>query len=662
MVKRFAEGLTAPRTREGSSSGKEYYRRRLEAVCNNATLALFIMDDHQNCTYMNPAAEKLTGFTIAEVKGRQLHEFVHHTKPDGSPYPIEECPIDQTLWQHEQRQSEEIFVHKNGTFYPVVFTASPIHDGDVAVGTIIEVRDTTREKQADEWLRQSHFELEKRVEQRTAELDQANKLLEEQVAKLKETEFALTDSESQFKEAQRIAHIGDWERDLATNTIRASNEFCRIFFGLVPQERNHAYETIFNLIHPEDRDHLLKITKTALQTRKPFDLDYRIIRPDGTVRTVHVRAEVISEAGNPVRVRGIVQDITERKEAEDEIKRQKELLQKIFDQIPVMISFFDRDGYLKLVNREWERMRGWSLTEIQEQGVDAIAEFYPDPHDRQKVRDFIAAANGEWVDFKSQGRNGRVIYVSWAAVRLSDGTTVSIGKDITEWRRAQEERRQLSRRLITAQEDERRRISRELHDNMGQYLAALILGLESIKQAHLPQDTQNDMLYLKELTEQFEKQVHRFAAELRPTALDDLGLRAALATCVEEWAKRHHKKALADFHSSGFTDRGPRLSLEIEAALYRVVQEALTNVSKHAEAQHVSVILERRRDDVCVIIEDDGKGFDVDAIMNARLPDRRLGLIGMRERVELVGGTLTVDSGAGTTIVVRVPLDREVSK
>src|SRR5918998_751729 len=113
------------------SADAGHYLRQLEAVCDNATVALFVMDARQHCTYMNPAAEKLTGYTLAEVQGRPLHDFIHHTRPDGRPYPLEECPIDQALPQNNQEQGEEVFVHKDGSFYTVSFTASPIREGGV---------------------------------------------------------------------------------------------------------------------------------------------------------------------------------------------------------------------------------------------------------------------------------------------------------------------------------------------------------------------------------------------------------------------------------------------------------------------------------------------------------------------------------------------------
>ena len=137
--------------------GGDAHRRQLEAITQNATLALFIMDEHQRCTYMNPAAERLTGFTLAELQGKALHYYVHHTRPDGTPYPLEECPIDQAFPQNMRERGEETFVHKDGHFYSVAFTASPIREGEGdsarTVGTVIEVRDigeeTTRARERD---------------------------------------------------------------------------------------------------------------------------------------------------------------------------------------------------------------------------------------------------------------------------------------------------------------------------------------------------------------------------------------------------------------------------------------------------------------------------------------------------------------------------------
>lgn len=130
-------------------SNDDYYRRWLEAVSKNATLALFIMDERQHCVFMNPAAEKLTGYTFEETQGKPLHYVVHHTRPDGRPYPLEECAIDRVFPENNQEQGEEVFVHKDGSFYPVAFTASPIRENGKTIGTIIEVSDITSKKEAE---------------------------------------------------------------------------------------------------------------------------------------------------------------------------------------------------------------------------------------------------------------------------------------------------------------------------------------------------------------------------------------------------------------------------------------------------------------------------------------------------------------------------------
>jgi len=159
---------------------------------------------------------------------------------------------------------------------------------------------------------------------------------------------------------------------------------------------------------------------------------------------------------------------------------------------------------------------------------------------------------------------------------------------------------------------------------------------------------------LQDLTNQLAHVVHNLASSLRPTALDDLGLDTALSNQVEEWSERTGIRA--DLHCNGLIQQ--RLSPEIETTVYRVVQEALTNVLKHANAQNVSIIVEHRGNRVRAIVEDDGSGFDVEAMIEKPLSERRLGLMGMKERASLVSGTLDIESrpGAGTTVILYIPI------
>lgn len=149
-----------------SSSPLDDASRRLEAVLNNATVSIFLMDDRQQCIYMNRAAELLTGYSFDEVLAldRPLHDIIHHSYPDGRPFPLSQCAIDRAFPEHNNVQGEEVFVHKDGSFYPVAFTASPIQDeASKTIGTIIEVRDISEEKRSQERQRLLVNELNHRV-------------------------------------------------------------------------------------------------------------------------------------------------------------------------------------------------------------------------------------------------------------------------------------------------------------------------------------------------------------------------------------------------------------------------------------------------------------------------------------------------------------------
>jgi signal transduction histidine kinase len=232
----------------------------------------------------------------------------------------------------------------------------------------------------------------------------------------------------------------------------------------------------------------------------------------------------------------------------------------------------------------------------------------------------------------------------------------TLQEEVTEHRRSEAARGQLLRQLVMAQEEERRRISRELHDQMGQHLNALMLGLKnlSISCGNGSSPHTKGFQRLKELTEQLMEKTHHLAWELRPAALDDLGLQTALANYVDKWSQRNG--ITTDFHTHGFVNH--RLPQPIETAVYRIVQEALTNVLKHAGANRVSVILEHRQNQLLTIVEDDGQGFDVEAVRLVTGEGRGLGLLGMQERVALVGGNLKIESQprAGTTLVTRIPV------
>ena len=210
-------------------------------------------------------------------------------------------------------------------------------------------------------------------------------------------------------------------------------------------------------------------------------------------------------------------------------------------------------------------------------------------------------------------------------------------QDITEQRQASAARAELLHRLVTAQEDERRRVARELHDSVGQLLSALGLAVKSVRGGEpLTEPTLNRLDVVQRIADELGRTMHDLAVRLRPTALDDFGLKVALGSLINEWSERTG----VDAHFQAVGLESARFTPEVETALYRVIQEALTNVTRHAQARLVSVVVERRLGGAIVVIEDDGVGFDPDT----SIVSGRLGLLGMRERITLVGGSLEIES------------------
>jgi two-component system, NarL family, sensor histidine kinase DevS len=284
--------------------------------------------------------------------------------------------------------------------------------------------------------------------------------------------------------------------------------------------------------------------------------------------------------------------------------------------------------------------------------VDSVLD---DPEIDQDVARQIGARAALWVPLLAQGRAIGVIaafdkagnaHFSDADLRLCEtfAERAALAVELS-----QRVARDALRRVVDAQELERRRLARELHDETGQALTTVLLGLKGCEEATSLDEVHAVSADVRELVVQTLQDVRRLAVELRPKALDDFGLVAALERLTTGFAEQ---TGVAVELESRLADA--RLPSEIETVLYRIVQEALTNVVKHAQAEHVSIVLTPKDSSVTAVIEDDGRGFSPDGDGDGE----GLGLVGMRERVALVDGRLEVESseGIGTTILVEVPV------
>jgi len=340
----------------------------------------------------------------------------------------------------------------------------------------------------------------------------------------------------------------------------------------------------------------------------------------------------------------------------------KEIFRQIFDHVPVMINLTGKDRRIKLVNRAWERTIGWTLEEIRRESVDVFAECFPDPRYRRDVYDFIAAASGEWGEFTPRVRDGRVIDTTWCEFALSDGTVVGIGRDTTARKRTEvelldsrEQLRALAAHLEAVREEERARISRELHDDLGQALTGLRLELSWLNGRLARSSSEANRTLVEhtrsmiELVDRTVETVRRTATELRPGILDDFGLAAAVEWQAADFQRRTHIRCHV---MASLRSRAP--DRDTSTAVFRIVQEGLTNVARHARASRVLVTLRESDGHLLVEVADDGRGISEAEQSGIG----SLGLLGMRERAQLLGGEFTIGGvpGRGTTLRVRLPV------
>jgi signal transduction histidine kinase len=301
---------------------------------------------------------------------------------------------------------------------------------------------------------------------------------------------------------------------------------------------------------------------------------------------------------------------------------------------------------------ERDSKTGRVLERGRSERIDSLLE---DPEVNQDVTRRLGASTGLYVPLLSRERPIGVLVAhdkmgpdprfSSADLRLAEqfANRAAIAVDLS--RRVA---RDALRRVVSGQELERRRLARELHDETGQALTSILLGLRAVEEAGSPDEMTTAASHLRELVVGTLQDVRRLAVQLRPKALDDFGLVAAVEHLVQTFSEA---SAIRVDLEAQLGEK--RLPAEVETTLYRIVQEALTNIVKHAEASTVSVLLVRRNASATVVVEDNGQGFDPTG-----LGEEGMGIVGMRERVELHEGRLTVEStpGSGATLVAEVPL------
>jgi len=449
----------------------------------------------------------------------------------------------------------------------------------------------------------------------------------------------------------------------ATGTVLSVNQFGAQQLGYTKEEL--VGHSVLKVIH--DGDHKLVMQHLSALTQNPAHVahwEFRKVRKDGTVAWVKEIARAARDPEGNTVILIVCEDITERKKTEDALERLRRQNELILNSAGEGIYGLDLQGNATFVNPAAARMVGWEIEELLGKPMHALLHHSKSdgtPYQEEECPIYAAFKDGtiQYLDnevfWKKDGTSFPVEYISTPLRERSKivGAVVTF-QDIAERKRAAEIRTRLLERVIAAQEEERRRIARELHDETGQSLTALLVGLRTMEGARTIKEAQAHAHELRRIAAQTLDEVGRLAKGLHPSVLDDLGLVAALERYAADFAKSY---AIAiKVLTKGL--EASRLPLAVETALYRIVQEALTNIAKHATAKTVEVSIDARPTCVWATVKDDGRGFDLEEARRTSGASAHLGIHGMQERAALLKGSIQIESlpRSGTTISVRIPL------
>jgi PAS domain S-box-containing protein len=482
-------------------------------------------------------------------------------------------------------------------------------------------------------------------------------------------EDSLRKSEERLALAVAGSREGVWDMNLETGDVVYSPRWKQML-GYEEDEIEPHVSAWERLVHPEDRRLAIEATNSlAHGGHATFEAEFRLRHKDGYYVNVLSRGYPVRREpdGPVVRIVGTHLDLTDQKHAEAALRESEERLRLAFIAAQEGVWDWNLETGAVVYSPRWIEMLGYDRSEIEPHVSAWERLIHPDDVGTAvRLNESLdRGADTYEGEFRLRHKAGHYVHVlsrGFPIRREAGGPVVRIvgthfdltarkeAEALAERQRAEQARTELLTRMVFAQEDERRRIAREMHDQFGEQLTTLARRIEGLKEfAEREPGLVSLIESLEAVSREIDRDVNHLVWQLRPTALDDLGLRAALANYVKDWSER--VRVHAELHSSGLLD--DRLPSETETTLYRIAQEALTNVARHSRATSVDVILERRGDQVVLIVEDNGVGFDPGRT-SARRPG--FGLLGMKERAALVGAALEIESqpGKGTTVLLRM--------
>jgi PAS domain S-box-containing protein len=477
----------------------------------------------------------------------------------------------------------------------------------------------------------------------------------------KNDEIKLQKSEELYRRAEAMGRIGHWEWDLKKNKLSWSDEVYRIadadktiFTG--------RYEAFLELLHPEDKPLFILAQDAVLKKGEKLDITHRIVTSKERTKYIHVLAELMPDETGELRyLTGTIQDITKDVIAKNQIINERNLSDSIINSLPGVFYLFTREGRHLRWNQNLEKVTQYTAEEIAAIHPSDFFEGEEKQLLHEKIENvFLSGEDSVQAWFLRKDKKKIPYYFTGKSI-LYEGKTclLGVGLDFSDRFAAQEkikettrQLRELAAHLQNIREEERIEIARDIHDDLGQQLTAVQIAIFRLtKQWGHDQALEKQLQGITEMIAHAIQSIRRISTQLRPAVLDDIGLVEAMKWQTKEFEKRFSIPVAA--HFSAIPDN---LQQNLAVALFRIYQETLTNIARHAAAGHVQVRLTSGYRQIFLEVQDDGNGFDEEMIKTKHT----LGLLGMEERVRMIGGEFIISSqpGKGTLVKILIPLDK----
>jgi len=634
-------------------------RDRYLELYDFAPIGYFTLDKKGLIKEVNLAGAELLGLERARLIRQRFSRFIAPSSQDTFYFHRK-----RVLASEDRQVCELVLVNRNGAQFHAQLQTVSVDDGKHSSNQLyIAVIDITARIRLEENLKVSHEKLERQVEARTSELTEANLELKEEIVQRRQIELKLQDSEEKYRIVVENANEG------IVVTQDGRIEFSNAKFEDISgySKKESAGLSMVDLVHPDDAEMVMKYHTQAMQDRmqsKPYNL--RVVDKEGQTRWLRNKRVRIEWNGRPAFL-SFLEDITAQIQSEQVLKEIDEQLKNIFLESPIGIAVYDAQGLLYGMNKSYIELYGISdTTRIMGKSL------FDDPLLSSETKKRLLAGNAIREELAldyaktadpamfDPSRTGTLyLDVLITPLGMSMGESV-VGymaqvQDITEGKDAERSIHALSQQLIRAQESERQMIARELHDRVGQNLASLKMDFDSLGNVnpdHLPK-TRKKIAEISSLLKATVSDIRDLAYELRPPGLDHFGF---MQTIIQ-FGNDFREKTGLDVDMSFMGIQELLLDFDTEINLYRLIQEGLNNIHKHARAKRIAVKMVASHPSIILRIEDDGIGFDPEKRLSASIREKRMGLCSMQERASLLGGKMRIQSqpGRGTEIHIEVP-------